>query len=66
MSDTTLTEQATTSTPSAAAAMQAECQECVGSGGWFRYEPALEPSPGLLYLSCVQCRGTGKTAAARG
>ena len=44
----------------------AACDECLGSGGWFRYEPALEPSPGLLYLSCVQCRGSGRTAPARG
>jgi hypothetical protein len=38
------------------------CDECVGSGGWFRYEPALEDSSGLLYLSCMQCRGSGRTA----
>jgi len=37
------------------------CEECLGSGGWFRYEPALEPSPGLLYLSCLHCRGQGRT-----
>lgn len=43
-----------------------ECDECLGSGGWFRYEPALEPNPGLLYLSCMQCRGSGKLALARG
>lgn len=48
-----------------AAAAQQQCDECLGSGGWFRYEPALEPSPGLLYLSCVHCRGSGRTAAAR-
>jgi hypothetical protein len=41
------------------------CEECVGSGGWFRYEPALEPSPGLMYLSCLQCRGSGRTILAR-
>lgn len=39
------------------------CGECQGSGGWFRYEPALEPLPGLLYLSCLQCRGQGHTAS---
>lgn len=39
------------------------CDECVGSGGWYRYEPALEPAPGLLYLSCLRCRGSGRTAA---
>lgn len=49
----------------AAAAAQQHCEECVGSGGWYRYEPALEPAPGLLYLSCVQCRGSGRTAAQR-
>lgn len=47
------------------AAGQPACEECQGSGGWFRYEPALEPGPGLLYLSCVHCRGSGRTAAAR-
>jgi hypothetical protein len=41
------------------------CGECVGSGGWFRYEPALEPSPGLMYLSCLQCRGSGRTILAQ-
>lgn len=41
------------------------CEECVGSGGWYRYEPALDPAPGLLYLSCVQCRGSGWLASAR-
>lgn len=39
------------------------CGECQGSGGWFRYEPALEPLPGLLYLSCLQCRGQGHSAS---
>ena len=29
-------------------APQQACEECVGSGGWYRYEPALEPAPGLL------------------
>ena len=47
------------------AAAQQPCDECLGSGGWFRYEPALEPSPGLLYLSCLHCRGSGRTAAER-
>jgi hypothetical protein len=42
------------------------CEECLGSGGWYRYEPALEPSPGLLYLSCLRCRGSGRTAPLRG
>lgn len=56
--------------PQQAAAMHGAaqpCEECVGSGGWFRYEPALEPAPGLLYLSCLQCRGSGRSAVlARG
>jgi hypothetical protein len=50
----------------ASAAAVATCDECLGSGGWFRYEPALEPSPGLLYLSCLHCRGSGHTVQARG
>lgn len=45
---------------------QPSCGECLGSGGWFRYEPALEPAPGLLYLSCLQCRGSGRMALPRG
>lgn len=49
----------------AAAAAQPPCGDCLGSGGWFRYEPALEPAPGLRYLSCVQCRGSGLTALLR-
>ena len=45
----------------------APCEECVGSGGWFRYEPALDPAPGRLYLSCVECRGSGRSiGGARG
>jgi len=39
------------------------CEECLGSGGWFRYEPALAPAPGQLYLSCLQCRGSGHLGA---
>jgi hypothetical protein len=50
----------------ASLAAAAPCEECLGSGGWFRYEPALEPAPGLLYLSCLHCRGSGRTAQARG
>jgi len=49
----------------AAAAAHAACDECAGSGGWHRYEPA-HPEPGLLYLSCVQCRGEGRLALPRG
>jgi hypothetical protein len=50
----------------ASAATPQSCDECLGSGGWLRYEPALDPAPGLLYLSCVQCRGSGRTALLRG
>jgi hypothetical protein len=42
------------------------CDECVGTGGWYRYEPALDPAPGMLYLSCVHCRGSGRMALPRG
>jgi hypothetical protein len=42
------------------------CGECLGAGGWFRYEPALEPAPGMIYLCCLRCRGSGQSAAARG
>ena len=38
------------------------CDECQGAGGWFRYEPALAPTPGLRYLSCLHCRGSGRMA----
>ena len=38
------------------------CDECQGVGGWFRYEPALAPAPGLRYLSCLHCRGSGRMA----
>ena len=41
------------------------CEECLGSGGWYRYEPALEPSPGVLYLSCLHCRGSGRALLAQ-
>jgi hypothetical protein len=41
------------------------CEECLGSGGWHRYEPALEPSPGMLYLSCLHCRGSGRALFAQ-
>ena len=70
MSETTFTETVASGDLSSAAAAiaapkQEPCDECVGSGGWFRYEPALDPAPGLLYLSCVQCRGSGRTILAR-
>ena len=38
------------------------CDECQGAGGWYRYEPALAPAPGLRYLSCLHCRGSGRMA----
>jgi hypothetical protein len=50
----------------AAAAAHEACDECAGSGGWFRYEPALDPAPGMLYLSCLQCRGSGRLAFPKG
>jgi hypothetical protein len=64
MSDITVpaAREALASQVAAAAPAAQSCEECLGSGGWFRYEPALEPSPGLLYLSCLQCRGSGRTA----
>jgi hypothetical protein len=65
MADTTLHEQGA-GDPIGGAPAQAECEECIGSGGWYRYEPALDPAPGRLYLSCLQCRGSGRTAPARG
>lgn len=51
--------------PIATQARIAHCEDCLGSGGWYRYEPALEPAPGLLYLSCLACRGSGRLALAR-
>ena len=65
MADTTLQEQAASNTTPAGTS-RADCEECVGSGGWYRYDPSLDPSPGRLYLSCLQCKGSGKTALARG
>lgn len=67
MSDLNLPDATIPAPAHAAPASATEpCEECLGSGGWFRYEPALEPSPGLLYLSCLHCRGSGRTAQARG
>lgn len=68
MSQTTLPDASAFETEAHAAegaAAGQHCEECVGSGGWYRYEPALDPAPGLLYLSCVQCRGSGWTATSR-
>jgi hypothetical protein len=67
MSATSFTELLSTAAAvdaaTAAIAQAQPCEECVGSGGWFRYEPAMDPAPGVLYLSCVQCRGSGRTAS---
>jgi hypothetical protein len=49
----------------AAQPAQDGCEECLGFGGWYRYEPALEPTPGMLYLSCLQCRGSGRSVFAQ-
>jgi hypothetical protein len=53
--------------PARAAAFAAgeSCDECLGSGGWYRYEPALAPAPGRLYLSCLHCRGSGRAQVLR-
>jgi hypothetical protein len=68
MSDITFSEPQSTLQVGAATAAAAQaaqpCEECVGSGGWYRYEPSMEDSPGMLYLSCVGCRGSGRTALA--
>lgn len=65
MSEATLPAATFATEAHADAAATQHCEECVGSGGWYRYEPALDPAPGLLYLSCVQCRGSGWLASAR-
>ena len=65
MADITLHEPAASSiTPSIVE--RADCDECAGSGGWYRYDPSLDTSPGRPYLYCMQCRGSGRTAPARG
>lgn len=51
--------------PPAALARPEHCDNCLGSGGWYRYEPSMDPAPGLLYLSCLHCRGSGRLALAR-
>jgi hypothetical protein len=65
MSDIVIPQAAEAGAQQSGAPAQAHCEECLGSGGWYRYEPALDPAPGLLYLACVQCRGSGRTADAR-
>ena len=65
MSDITMIEEQADTTRKASPDAP-ECGECIGSGGWFRYEPAMEPSVGTRYLSCMQCRGSGRTAPAIG
>lgn len=49
--------------PTAAEPAGEPCDECLGTGGWYRYEPALDPAPGMLYLSCLHCRGRGRFSA---
>jgi hypothetical protein len=60
MAETLLSEHRDPTPPVPAARSEAACEECLGSGGWYRYEPALDPAPGRLYLSCLQCRGSGR------
>jgi hypothetical protein len=63
MSDITVpaAREALASQVAAAAPAAQSCEECLGSGGWFRYEPALEPSPGLLYLrACSAAAAAGR------
>lgn len=71
MSDTTVpataaARPAPAPLPSAQATPDAACDDCLGCGGWFRYEPAADPAPGVLYLSCLHCRGSGRAALPRG
>ena len=68
MSDLHATHAAAQAAASAAllgAQDSATCDACLGSGGWYRYEPALENAPGLLYLSCLHCRGSGRASVLR-
>jgi hypothetical protein len=63
MSESTLSPAPATQSAAVLPVVQAQpCEECLGSGGWYRYEPALDPAPGVLYLFCLQCRGSGRTA----
>lgn len=64
--DATTQHQQPSFTQAPAGPLPADCDECLGSGGWFRYDPALEPTPGLLYLSCMNCKGSGRMAFPRG
>ncbi|NML42139.1 hypothetical protein HHL11_00160 [Ramlibacter sp. G-1-2-2] len=64
--DATVQQQQPSFTPAHAAPLPTDCDECLGSGGWFRYDPAFEPNPGLLYLSCMNCKGSGRMALPRG
>ena len=68
MSDLRFTDaaaQPTASTSPLAVQAIATCEECLGSGGWYRYEPAMERAPGMLYLSCMHCRGSGHAGVLR-
>ncbi|MDB5752499.1 MAG: hypothetical protein JWP65_2920 [Ramlibacter sp.] len=62
MSDANLLERG----QAGAVRADAQCDECAGTGGWFRYQPSQEEAPGILYLSCLCCRGSGRTAAVTG
>lgn len=66
MRDAIITEPTPGTPAPAALPAMSECEECQGTGGWFRYEPALEGSAGRLYLSCLPCRGTGTARATPG
>ena len=63
MSESALAAPAVEQAPAAQPLPPAQpCGECLGNGGWYRYEPALAPAPGVLYLFCLQCRGSGRAA----
>lgn len=49
----------------APATSASDCPECLGSGGWLRYEPAADPALGVLYLCCLHCRGSGRAVLTR-
>lgn len=66
MQDTIIADPIPTKPAPAAPPAATACDDCQGTGGWFRYEPALERAAGRLYLSCLPCRGTGTTRVASG
>jgi hypothetical protein len=66
MSESALAAPAVEQPPAEQALAPAQpCRECLGDGGWYRYEPALDPAPGVLYLFCLHCRGSGRAAGSR-